>query len=61
MMEEDFIDFWSMKDIKYESEEQNTQEIMNIERKYPDFTTFKYRKKEGGFIQRTIDYMFCSI
>jgi len=27
---------------------------------YPEFSTFKYRKKEGGFIQRTIDYMFVS-
>ena len=30
------------------------------ERKYPEFTTYKYRKKEGGFVQRTIDYMFAS-
>ena len=61
VMEPDFIDFWSMKDIKFENENQNTLEILNKEREYPEFSTFKYRKKEGGFIQRTIDYMFCSI
>ena len=30
------------------------------EGKYPKFTTFKYRSKEGGFKKRTIDYMFVS-
>ena len=30
------------------------------ENKYPSFTTYKYRSKEGGFKKRTIDYMFVS-
>jgi hypothetical protein len=46
-MEKDFIDFSTLKN----------QEL-KIDEKYPKFTTFKYRKKEGGFIKRTIDYMF---
>ena len=31
-MEPDFIDFWSMKDINYESQEQNTLAILNNDR-----------------------------
>jgi mRNA deadenylase 3'-5' endonuclease subunit Ccr4 len=48
-MEREFIDFYTIK-----NQEQK------IDSKYPEFTTFKYRKKEGGFIKRTIDYMFVS-
>jgi hypothetical protein len=48
-MEREFIDFYTVK-----NQEQK------IDSKYPEFTTFKYRKKEGGFIKRTIDYMFVS-
>lgn len=74
IMEEDFIDFYSLKNLDYvndSSQEYGSkyrEDIMQEEERkmnesrpaYPEFSTFKYRKKEGGFIQRTIDYMFVS-
>ena len=41
-MERDFVDMYTMT---------------NQTNKYPEYTTFKYREKEG-FVKRTIDYMF---
>lgn len=38
----------------------NPSERIIPKRSYPEFTTYKYRSKEGGFIQRTIDYVFAS-
>lgn len=70
-LEEEFIDYYSLKDLNFTERNETTdysqyQEdikgnyLRPIEEKYPNFTTYKYRKKEGGYIQRTIDYMFVS-
>ena len=72
-MEKDFIDMYTLKDIKYPKNMSDPVEVepykkeiegleyaeRNESRKYPEFTTYKYRKKEG-YVQRTIDYVFLS-
>lgn len=39
---------------------ENPKERIAPNRTYPEFTTYKYRSKEGGFVRRTIDYVFAS-
>lgn len=59
-----------MKDFEYPANDTDSVKLdayhamidneANETRSYPPFTTYKYREKEGGFIKRTIDYMFMS-
>ena len=72
-MEKDFIDMYTLKDIAYPKNmsddaqmESYAKEIEGLDyaernesRSYPEFTTYKYRKKEG-YVKRTIDYVFLS-
>ena len=48
------------EDMKGKKDENDSSIRIKPHRNYPEFTTYKYRKKEGGFIQRTIDYVFAS-
>ena len=66
VMEYDFIDAHGLKNIEYPKDIENEEEVTNYADKienaandYPEFTTFKYRNKEG-FVKRTIDYLFIS-
>ena len=71
-MQSEFIDFYSLKNIKVPKDNHSDSAMAKYARdiseysflpesdSYPEFTTFKYREKEGGFTKRTIDYMFIS-
>lgn len=50
-MESGFLDLYTLK--MFQEKLLNKNQIEN----YPAFTTFKYRD-EGGYVKRTIDYMF---
>ena len=73
VMQQEFIDLYTLKNIdpEWKSEIPSVEEVENYGNKileykvgetqgdYPEFTTFKYRKKDG-YVKRTIDYMFVS-
>lgn len=65
VMEQDFVDAYGLKDINYPdvnnetAVEQYASLIESAGGNYPNFTTYKYREKEG-YVKRCIDYLFLS-